>query len=77
MINVLKNQWWSVTLTENRGFQKKNCTCQICLKMCFHKQSKHTILILAINYVFKAILMILGLFYRNLLNFSANTGADV
>ena len=34
-------------------------------------------MILAINYVFKAILMILGLFYGNLLNYNANTGADV
>ena len=46
-------------------------------KLAFIRMVEHFIRKLAINYVSKGYLMILGLFYRNCLNFSDNTGAGV
>ena len=78
MINVLENQWVSVTYRQNRGFQKINSACQVCWKISFYTHGKHTLYedLLSVMYL-KAILMILGLFYRNWLNYSAHMGANV
>ena len=78
MINVLENQWLSVTYRKTGVLRINSCACQVCRKISFYQNGKHTLLgnKLSIMYL-KAILMILGLFYRNCLNFSDNTGAGV
>ena len=44
MINVLENQWLSVTYIGKQGFSEKNsCACQVCRKMSFNKHGKHTL----------------------------------
>ena len=43
MINVLENQWLSVTYRKTGVFRKNSCACQVCRKMSFSKHGKHTL----------------------------------
>ena len=54
MINVLENQWLSVTYRKTGVLRINSCACQVCRKISFYQNGKKNFIRkLAINYVFK------------------------
>ena len=43
MINVLENQWLSVTYRKTGVFRKNSSACQVCRQMSLYKHGKHTL----------------------------------
>ena len=43
MINVLENQWLSVTYRKTGVLRINSCACQVCRKISFYQNGKHTL----------------------------------